>query len=458
MPVPQAVALPATPQRRPNTCSPGQGMAFTVSLGSRSSLRCDRCLPVTPLPPGHQSSGAAVSSTPSLLCVLFCPGGWIPQTESRGRPWLPMGARTEPGFTAQPSVWLSRASVFRSAGTCVPAVLPRASPTCLPGLPALPMGGRAQSWAASTRPLHTRPRAPVPAVCKGGVRGWAFCGAQQATAGFAAHPPGSPYVSTGGFLARPGGSALSRVPRPLGRRGVLHLHQSHGIDDLGPPRWELTACLVLVITLLYFSLWKGVKTSGKVVWITATMPYVVLTALLLRGLTLPGALDGIRAYLSVDFRRLCEASVWIDAATQVCFSLGVGFGVLIAFSSYNKFTNNCYRDALVTTAINSLTSFSSGFVVFSFLGYMAQKHSVPIRDVAKDGECPPARPREAARVAHSRRGGHVDVRAASLGQSQRLFRGREDRAVPECGCRPTALHPAWPSGKAPAARLSPAEM
>ncbi|KAM5264546.1 sodium-dependent dopamine transporter [Ctenodactylus gundi] len=168
-------------------------------------------------------------------------------------------------------------------------------------------------------------------------------------------------------------------------RGVLHLHESQGIGDLGPPRWQLTACLLLVIVLLYFSLWKGVKTSGKVVWITATMPYVVLTALLLRGLTLPGAFEGIRAYLSVDFHRLCESSVWIDAATQVCFSLGVGFGVLIAFSSYNKFTNNCYRDAILTTSINSLTSFSSGFVVFSFLGYMAQKHNVPIGDVAKDG-------------------------------------------------------------------------
>ncbi|XP_043430210.1 sodium-dependent dopamine transporter [Prionailurus bengalensis] len=168
-------------------------------------------------------------------------------------------------------------------------------------------------------------------------------------------------------------------------RGVLHLHESRGIDDLGPPRWQLTSCLVLVIILLYFSLWKGVKTSGKVVWITATMPYAVLFALLLRGLTLPGAVDGIRAYLSVDFHRLCESSVWIDAATQVCFSLGVGFGVLIAFSSYNKFTNNCYRDAVITTSVNSLTSFSSGFVVFSFLGYMAQKHSVPIGDVAKDG-------------------------------------------------------------------------
>lgn len=48
------------------------------------------------------------------------------------------------------------------------------------------------------------------------------------------------------------------------------------------------------------------------------------------------------------------------------------------------------RDAIITTSVNSLTSFSSGFVVFSFLGYMAQKHSVPIADVAKDGEWPRA--------------------------------------------------------------------
>uniref|UniRef100_A0A8C4FGU8 Transporter n=1 Tax=Dicentrarchus labrax TaxID=13489 RepID=A0A8C4FGU8_DICLA len=127
-------------------------------------------------------------------------------------------------------------------------------------------------------------------------------------------------------------------------RGVLHIQDSNGINDLGRPRWQLTSCLAVVIVLLYFSLWKGVKTSGKVVWITATMPYVVLTVLLLRGVTLPGAIDGIKAYLSVDFLRLCDPKVWIEAATQICFSLGVGFGVLIAFSSYNKFSNNCYSN------------------------------------------------------------------------------------------------------------------
>lgn len=43
------------------------------------------------------------------------------------------------------------------------------------------------------------------------------------------------------------------------------------------------------------------------------MPYVVLTVLLLRGVTLPGAIDGIKAYLSVDFLRLCDAKVIADA-------------------------------------------------------------------------------------------------------------------------------------------------
>uniref|UniRef100_A0A671LGH8 Transporter n=1 Tax=Sinocyclocheilus anshuiensis TaxID=1608454 RepID=A0A671LGH8_9TELE len=123
-------------------------------------------------------------------------------------------------------------------------------------------------------------------------------------------------------------------------REVLHIHESKGINDLGLPRWELALCLILVVFILYFSLWKGVKSSGK---------------------------------------------VWIDAATQIFFSLGAGFGVLIAFASYNKFENNCYRDAILTSTINCITSFFSGFAIFSVLGYMAHQHQVNIKDVATEG-------------------------------------------------------------------------
>ena len=168
-------------------------------------------------------------------------------------------------------------------------------------------------------------------------------------------------------------------------RGVLELHLSKGFDDLGAPKWQLVLCVFSVFLILYFALFKGVKSSGKVVWVTATAPYVILTILLFRGAFLPGAAQGVKYYLSPDVSKLLNSQVWVDAAVQVFFSVGVGFGVHLTYASYNTFHNNCYRDCLVTTAVNSFTSFYSGFVIFIFLGYMAHKHDVPIDSVATDG-------------------------------------------------------------------------
>lgn len=81
----------------------------------------------------------------------------------------------------------------------------------------------------------------------------------------------------------------------------------------------------------------------QVVWFTALFPYVVLFILLIRGITLPGAMEGIKYYLYPNFVKIREAEVWVDAATQVFFSLGPGFGVLLAYASYNKYHNNVYK-------------------------------------------------------------------------------------------------------------------
>ncbi|KAH9416413.1 hypothetical protein DERP_012841, partial [Dermatophagoides pteronyssinus] len=168
-------------------------------------------------------------------------------------------------------------------------------------------------------------------------------------------------------------------------RQFLQFHQSPGIQNLGEIRLEIACSLLMVYIICYFSLWKGISTSGKVVWFTALFPYVVLFILLIRGIMLPGAIDGIRYYLTPDFNALYDANVWVDAATQVFFSLGPGFGVLLAFASYNKFHNNVHRDAVLTSAINSATSFLAGFVIFSVLGYMAKRLDVDIRDIAAEG-------------------------------------------------------------------------
>ncbi|KAK3917192.1 Sodium-dependent dopamine transporter [Frankliniella fusca] len=168
-------------------------------------------------------------------------------------------------------------------------------------------------------------------------------------------------------------------------RAVLELQHSNGLHDLGAIKWDMALCLLAVYIICYFSLWKGISTSGKVVWFTALFPYVVLAILLVRGVTLPGSAEGIKYYLNPNFSAITKAEVWVDAATQVFFSLGPGFGVLLAYASYNKYHNNVYKDALLTSFINSATSFVSGFVIFSVLGYMSLVSGRDIQDVATEG-------------------------------------------------------------------------
>uniref|UniRef100_A0A8C9G6R1 Transporter n=1 Tax=Pavo cristatus TaxID=9049 RepID=A0A8C9G6R1_PAVCR len=91
-------------------------------------------------------------------------------------------------------------------------------------------------------------------------------------------------------------------------RNVLSL--SSGIEDIGIIKWDLALCLLLVWVICFFCIWKGVKSTGKVVYITATFPFIMLLVLLIRGVTLPGAAEGIKFYLYPDISRLADPQVW----------------------------------------------------------------------------------------------------------------------------------------------------
>uniref|UniRef100_A0A8B9SHP0 Transporter n=1 Tax=Anas platyrhynchos TaxID=8839 RepID=A0A8B9SHP0_ANAPL len=168
-------------------------------------------------------------------------------------------------------------------------------------------------------------------------------------------------------------------------RYVLHIQGSSGIGDPGRIRWNLCLCLLLSWTIVYLCILKGVKSSGKVVYFTATFPYLILVMLLVRGVTLEGAWKGIRFYLTPQFDHLLSSKVWIEAALQIFYSLGVGFGGLLTFASYNTFHQNIYRDTFIVTLGNAVTSILAGFAIFSVLGYMSQELGVPVNQVAKAG-------------------------------------------------------------------------
>ncbi|KAI4896697.1 hypothetical protein NFI96_016087, partial [Prochilodus magdalenae] len=160
---------------------------------------------------------------------------------------------------------------------------------------------------------------------------------------------------------------------------------SKGIDDVGNIHWEILLCLTVVWIVCYFCVWKGVKSHGKVVYFTATFPYLMLMVLLVRGLTLPGALQGVVFYLYPDPEKLLDPQVWMEAGAQVFFSYSTCVGMLTVLGSYNTYNNNCYRDCFRLCILNSSTSVIAGFAVFSVLGFMAHEHGKPIEEVAESG-------------------------------------------------------------------------
>ncbi|CAH1783377.1 unnamed protein product [Owenia fusiformis] len=167
---------------------------------------------------------------------------------------------------------------------------------------------------------------------------------------------------------------------------LLHFGGSDGIGNIGPPQWHLVLCLLGSWTIVCLCMIKGIKSTGKAVYVTALFPYVFLVAMLIFALLQPGAQEGIYYYIQrAEWDRLTKPEIWKDAAGQIFFSTSVGAGGLLTLASYNKFNNNVLRDAILAPLGNCITSFVAGFVVFANLGVMAKQLGAQVDNVTTEG-------------------------------------------------------------------------
>jgi len=93
------------------------------------------------------------------------------------------------------------------------------------------------------------------------------------------------------------------------------LNRSKDITETGTPVGFLVFCLALSYLCTYFSVWKGIKSTGKMVWVTCTLPYLILTILLIKGLTLEGMEKGLALLFVPDWSKVADPGIWKDAAT-----------------------------------------------------------------------------------------------------------------------------------------------
>ncbi|XP_068092587.1 sodium-dependent neutral amino acid transporter B(0)AT1-like isoform X2 [Hyperolius riggenbachi] len=149
------------------------------------------------------------------------------------------------------------------------------------------------------------------------------------------------------------------------------LNISTSIEDSGTLQWWLVLSLACAWGVLYVCTIRGIETTGKAVYVTSTLPYLVLTIFLIRALTLKGSVSGIKYLFTPNVTELANPVTWLDAGTQVFYSFSLAFGGLISFSSYNAVHNNCERDAVIISIINGCTSIYSATVIYAIIGFRA---------------------------------------------------------------------------------------
>ncbi|AIY04913.1 sodium-dependent transporter [Planococcus sp. PAMC 21323] len=150
--------------------------------------------------------------------------------------------------------------------------------------------------------------------------------------------------------------------------------------------WGVFIPLVLVwaITLgiLLAGVKKGIEMANRIFIPTLV---IIFLAVVIRAITLDGALIGLEAFFQPDFTAIMNPSVWVAAYGHIFFSLSVAFAIMITYSSYLPKKSDITNNAFITGFANSSFELLAGIGIFAALGFMATQQGVPVSEVASAG-------------------------------------------------------------------------
>lgn len=154
------------------------------------------------------------------------------------------------------------------------------------------------------------------------------------------------------------------------------LQASPSVGIAGEFNWKVFIAIFITYMVIYLCIFRGLAWAGKVIYVTATLPLVVLLCLFVRAVTLPGAGDGLKCMFVPDketvLKKLQDPQMWLEASTQVFFALGLAMGPLIGLSSHSKRSSHVLRDAFLVGVTLLAVSLFSAIIVFSVVGLKAQ--------------------------------------------------------------------------------------
>lgn len=149
---------------------------------------------------------------------------------------------------------------------------------------------------------------------------------------------------------------------------------------------EVLFAVIVIWIINWFVVFRGVKKGiEKANLVMMPLLWLLAIILVIRAITLPGALDGLEWYLRPDFSKLGDYNIWIAAFGQIFFSLSLAMGIMIAYGSYLKEKSDIANNSFIVGLADSAFSFLIGFAVFGTLGYMAFATQSSVQEVVASG-------------------------------------------------------------------------
>lgn len=143
------------------------------------------------------------------------------------------------------------------------------------------------------------------------------------------------------------------------------------VRDFGDNLLYSLGFMLITAIIVYQGVQKGIEGAAKLL-----MPalFFILVSLIVYGLTLPNAMDGVRFYLFPDFSLLTVRSVY-SALGQAFFSLSLGMGALITYGSYVSKQDNIISSAGLVTVTDTSVAFLAGLMIFPLVFSTGQSPS-----------------------------------------------------------------------------------
>jgi neurotransmitter:Na+ symporter, NSS family len=135
---------------------------------------------------------------------------------------------------------------------------------------------------------------------------------------------------------------------------------------------------VSLLVILALGVARGVQ---RVNVIFLPLLVIAFLGLVVRAITLPGAVDGLDELFTPNWAALGDLNVWIAAYAQIFFSLSIAFGIMVTYSSYQRRKANMTSSGLVVAFANSSFEILAGIGVFATLGFLAHQQSTTIGEL-----------------------------------------------------------------------------